>query len=67
MHKSQKGIALVEAVLAIVALVGVSLLSGGQGVAPAVAQEEGLVLPINGKTDGLFTRLYEYNPVQVKQ
>jgi indolepyruvate ferredoxin oxidoreductase alpha subunit len=33
----------------------------------AMAQEEGLVLPINGKTDGLFTRLYEYSPVQVKQ
>jgi len=33
----------------------------------AMAQEEGLVLPINGKTKGLFTRLYEYNPVQVKQ
>jgi indolepyruvate ferredoxin oxidoreductase alpha subunit len=33
----------------------------------AMAQEEGLVLPINGKTDGLFTRLYEYNPEQVKQ
>ncbi len=33
----------------------------------AMAQEEGLVLPINGKKEGLFTRLYEYNPVQVKQ
>jgi len=33
----------------------------------AMAQEEGLVLPINGKTKALFTRLYEYNPVQVKQ
>ena len=33
----------------------------------AMAQEEGLVLPINGKADGLFTRLYEYNPAQVKQ
>ncbi|MEE4266208.1 MAG: indolepyruvate ferredoxin oxidoreductase subunit alpha [Desulfobacteraceae bacterium] len=33
----------------------------------AMAQEEGLVLPINGKTKGLFTRLYEYNPAQVKQ
>jgi indolepyruvate ferredoxin oxidoreductase alpha subunit len=33
----------------------------------AMAQEEGLFLPINGKTDGLFTRLYEYSPVQVKQ
>ncbi len=33
----------------------------------AMAQEEGLVLPINGKTKDLLTRLYEYNPVQVKQ
>ena len=33
----------------------------------AFAQEEGLTLPINGKTEGLFTRLYEYNPAQVKQ
>jgi indolepyruvate ferredoxin oxidoreductase alpha subunit len=33
----------------------------------AMAQEEGLVLPINGKTKDLFTRLYEYNPAQVKQ
>ncbi|MCP4623212.1 MAG: indolepyruvate ferredoxin oxidoreductase subunit alpha [bacterium] len=33
----------------------------------AFAQEESLTLPINGKTEGLFTRLYEYNPVQVKQ
>jgi indolepyruvate ferredoxin oxidoreductase alpha subunit len=33
----------------------------------AFAQEEGLTLPINGKTKGLFTRLYEYNPAQVKQ
>ncbi len=33
----------------------------------AMAQEEGLVLPINGKTKDLFTRLYEYDPVQVKQ
>ena len=33
----------------------------------AMAQEEGLVLPINGKKEGLFTRLYEYNPAQVKQ
>jgi indolepyruvate ferredoxin oxidoreductase alpha subunit len=32
----------------------------------AMAQEEGLLLPINGKKEGLFTRLYEYNPVQVK-
>jgi len=33
----------------------------------AFAQEAGLTLPINGKTDGLFTRLYEYDPAQVKQ
>ncbi len=33
----------------------------------AFAQEEGLTLPINGKTKDLFTRLYEYDPAQVKQ
>ena len=33
----------------------------------AFAQEDGLTLPINGKTEGLFTRLYEYDPAQVKQ
>jgi indolepyruvate ferredoxin oxidoreductase alpha subunit len=33
----------------------------------AFAQEEGLMLAINGKTKDLFTRLYEYNPAQVKQ
>jgi indolepyruvate ferredoxin oxidoreductase alpha subunit len=33
----------------------------------AFAQEEGLMLPINGKTKDLFSRLYEYNPAQVKQ
>jgi indolepyruvate ferredoxin oxidoreductase, alpha subunit len=33
----------------------------------AFAQEEGLTLPINGKTEDLFSRLYEYNPAQVKQ
>jgi len=33
----------------------------------AFAQEAGLTLPIYGKTEGLFTRLYEYNPAQVKQ
>jgi indolepyruvate ferredoxin oxidoreductase alpha subunit len=33
----------------------------------AFAQEEGMTLPINGKTKDLFTRLYEYNPAQVKQ
>ena len=32
----------------------------------AMAQEEGLTLPIRGKTEGLFTRLYEYNPAQVR-
>ena len=35
--------------------------------AKAMAQEEGLTLPIKGKTKGLFTRLYEYNPRQVRQ
>ena len=33
----------------------------------AMAQEEGLTLPIKGKTKDLFTRLYEYNPRQVRQ
>ena len=33
----------------------------------AFAQEEGLTLPINGKTKNLFSRLYEYDPAQVKQ
>jgi indolepyruvate ferredoxin oxidoreductase alpha subunit len=33
----------------------------------AFAQEEGMTLPIKGKTEGLFTRLYEYDPAQVKQ
>jgi indolepyruvate ferredoxin oxidoreductase alpha subunit len=33
----------------------------------AFAQEAGLTLPINGKTKDLFTRLYEYDPAQVKQ
>ena len=33
----------------------------------AMAQEEGLTLPINGKKEGLFTRLYEYDPAQVKK
>jgi indolepyruvate ferredoxin oxidoreductase alpha subunit len=32
----------------------------------AFAQEEGLMLPIKGKTQDLFTRLYEYDPAQVK-
>jgi indolepyruvate ferredoxin oxidoreductase alpha subunit len=33
----------------------------------AFAQEEGLTLPIKGKGKDLFTRLYEYNPAQVRQ
>ncbi len=33
----------------------------------AFAQEEGLTLPINGKREDLFTRLYEYDPAQVRQ
>ncbi len=33
----------------------------------AFAQEEGLTLPINGKTEGLFSRLYEYHPALVKK
>jgi hypothetical protein len=37
---------MIWSVLAIVALVGVSLLSGGQGVAPVVAQGEGLELAV---------------------
>ena len=37
---------MIWSVLAIVALMGVSLLSGGQGVAPVVAQEEGLELAV---------------------
>ena len=32
----------------------------------AMAQEEELTLPIRGKTKELFTRLYEYNPAQVR-
>jgi len=32
----------------------------------AMAQEEGLTLPIRGKADDLFPRLYEYNPAQVR-
>ena len=32
----------------------------------AFAQEEGLTLSIKGKTKDLFTRLYEYDPAQVK-
>ncbi len=33
----------------------------------AFAQEEGLILPIRGKAADLFTRLYEYNPAQVRR
>jgi len=33
----------------------------------AFAQEEGLTLPIRGKTKELFTRLYEFNPAQVRE
>jgi indolepyruvate ferredoxin oxidoreductase alpha subunit len=33
----------------------------------AVAQERGLTLPIHGKEDGLFSRLYEYHPALVRQ
>ncbi|MGD8763658.1 MAG: indolepyruvate ferredoxin oxidoreductase subunit alpha [Desulfobacteraceae bacterium] len=33
----------------------------------AMAQEEGLTLEIKGKTKDLFTRLYEYNPGQVRE
>ena len=37
---------MIWSVLALVALVGVSLLSGGQGTAPVVAQDEGLELAV---------------------
>ena len=33
----------------------------------AFAQEEGLTLSIRGKADDLFSRLYEFNPAQVRQ
>ncbi len=33
----------------------------------AFAQEEALTLPIRGKTKDLFTRLYEFNPAQVRE
>jgi indolepyruvate ferredoxin oxidoreductase, alpha subunit len=33
----------------------------------ALAQEEALTLPINGKGQGLFTRLYEFDPALVRQ
>ena len=32
----------------------------------AFAQEEGLTIPINGKDDNLFSRLYEYDPSMVR-
>ena len=34
--------------------------------AKTVAQEEGMTLSIRGKGEDLFTRLYEYNPAQVR-
>lgn len=33
----------------------------------AFAQEEGLLIEIKGKSRGLFSRLYEFNPAQVRQ
>jgi indolepyruvate ferredoxin oxidoreductase alpha subunit len=33
----------------------------------AFGQEEGLTLPIRGKAKDLFTRLYEFNPAQVRE
>jgi indolepyruvate ferredoxin oxidoreductase alpha subunit len=33
----------------------------------AFGQEEGLTLPIRGKSKDLFTRLYEFNPAQVRE
>jgi indolepyruvate ferredoxin oxidoreductase, alpha subunit len=33
----------------------------------AMAQEEGLTLPINGKGEKLFSRLYEFDPAGVRQ
>ena len=33
----------------------------------ALAQEAGLTLPIRGKAEDLFTRLYEYNPAEVRR
>ena len=35
--------------------------------AKALAQEAGLTLPIKGKGEGLFSRLYEFNPSLVRQ
>lgn len=33
----------------------------------AFAQEEGITIPINGKKDDLFSRLYEFDPAMVRQ
>jgi len=33
----------------------------------AYAQEDGLTIPVNGKTKELFSRLYEYHPVLVRE
>jgi indolepyruvate ferredoxin oxidoreductase alpha subunit len=33
----------------------------------AIAQAQGLTIPIQGKGDGLFSRLYEYQPALVRQ
>lgn len=33
----------------------------------AFAQEEGLVFPISGKSDALFSHLYEYDPAMVRE
>jgi indolepyruvate ferredoxin oxidoreductase alpha subunit len=33
----------------------------------AFAQEEGIIIPINGKSDQLFSRLYEYDPAMVRE
>ncbi len=33
----------------------------------AFAQEEGITIPINGKSETLFSRLYEYDPAMVRE
>ncbi|MBU1342048.1 MAG: indolepyruvate ferredoxin oxidoreductase subunit alpha [Proteobacteria bacterium] len=33
----------------------------------AFAQEEGIIIPINGKSEALFSRLYEYDPAMVRK
>jgi len=33
----------------------------------AFAQEEGITIPINGKSEALFSRLYEYDPAMVRE